>query len=82
MSTEAENLMTSKQAGKIIATAFANALHDIGAEAVTLLWIQDGEVTRATYGDPEKAKQMAANYAAHIMTQTIEKLTIETEKQP
>lgn len=71
MSTEAED---------IVASALANALHATGIEAVVLLSLRDGRVTRRIYGDPEKAARMAVRYAASLMAETAQKLTAETEE--
>jgi hypothetical protein len=71
MSTEAED---------VVASALANALHATGVEAVVLLSIRDGRVTRRIDGDPEKATRMAVRYAASLMAETAQKLTAETEE--
>lgn len=70
----------------IIASGFANTLHATGVEAVVLLSLKDGRVTRRFYGDPEIAARVAVRYAASVLAESAQKLMHQcgdaTEKGP
>lgn len=71
MSTESEG---------IVASALANALHETGVEALVLLSLNDGKVTRRIYGDHEKAMLMVMRYAAHTLADAAKKLLVEIDE--
>ena len=71
----------SAEAEDVIASALANALHVAGVEALVILSMRDGKVSRRFYGDDKKAARMAARYAASLMTETAQKLTAEGEEE-
>ena len=69
----------SAEVEDIVATGMANALHATGVEAVVLLSLKDGRVTRRFYGDPDTAARVAVRYAASVLSASAEKLMADTE---
>jgi hypothetical protein len=65
----------------IVADALANGLHAVGVEAVVLLSLKAGKVTRRIYGDPKKALAMAVRWGAEIMRETAESYVAEEEEE-
>ena len=63
-----------------VANALANSLHAIGVEALVLLSLKDGKVTRRLYGDPQQAAAMAVRYAAKTMTDMAENMVAEAKE--
>lgn len=59
----------------IVADALANGLNACGVEALVILSLKDGKITRRIYGDPLKAKSVAVRYAATVMRDTVESIT-------
>ena len=50
-----------------------------GVEAVVLLSLKEGRVTRRLYGDPDIAARVAVRYAASVLAESAQKLIAGTE---
>lgn len=73
-------MSTPESTEDAVASAMANSLHAIGVEALVVLSLEAYKVTRRIYGDPEKAAQMAVQYAAKIMPGIAESLKAEAKE--